>query len=89
MESPTGNPVDPEELHAIARIKDGSRIVLRAIRPDDEELMLSLFNTFSSQIKKRRWFHAKTYIPRREPRTYLDNDYRRGHPGERGHAPSL
>ncbi|MGC9307384.1 MAG: GNAT family N-acetyltransferase [Thermoplasmatota archaeon] len=69
--------VDPEELRTIARIKDGSVILIRALGREDEELMLELYNSFSPETKKQRWFHAKTYMPRRELISYLDNDYER------------
>ncbi|MFO8132574.1 MAG: GNAT family N-acetyltransferase [Thermoplasmatota archaeon] len=69
--------VDPEELRTIARLKDGSVILLRPITREDEELMLELYNSFSPETKKRRWFRARTYMPRRELRSYLDNDYMR------------
>ncbi len=77
MVATSSSPVDPGELRTTARIQDGSRIVLRAIRPNDEELMLELFNAFSPETKRRRWFHTKTWMPREELQTYLDNDYER------------
>lgn len=75
MDTPGASSVEPGELRTTARTKDGSRIVLRAIRPDDEELMLQLYNAFSPETKRRRWFHTKTWMPREELRSYLDNDY--------------
>ncbi len=67
--------VDPDDLYTTTGIEDGSRIVLRAIQPDDEEIMLELFNAFSPETRRRRWFHTKTWMPREELHTYLDNDY--------------
>ncbi|MBS3772920.1 MAG: GNAT family N-acetyltransferase [Candidatus Thermoplasmatota archaeon] len=77
MASPHGSRVDPEELRTIARIHDGSVILLRPLTRDDEELMLELYNSFSPETRKRRWFRARTYMPRQELVSYLDNDYER------------
>jgi ribosomal protein S18 acetylase RimI-like enzyme len=77
MNAPRDTPVDPDELHATARIADGSVIQMRPITSEDEELMLELFNSFSQETRRRRWFHAKTWMPRRELQAYLDNDYER------------
>lgn len=77
MAAGSSSRIDPGKLRTTARTKEGSRIVLRAIQPDDEELMLQLFNAFSPETKQRRWFHPKTWMPREELQTYLDNDYER------------
>ncbi len=56
-------------------LKDGSMLSLRAIRPDDEEKLLSFFYRLSSRSIYLRFHHVLTNLSKEEAHQYTAVDY--------------
>jgi RimJ/RimL family protein N-acetyltransferase len=64
----------PEEEHV--RLKDGSRVLVRPVRPDDRELFAAGFERMSGESRYRRFMSHKKRLSERELDffTRLDHD---------------
>jgi acetyltransferase len=56
---------------------DGKRVTLRPIRPEDEGRWLDMFNSFSPETKRFRFFHVIGKMPHNERVRYVFSDYAR------------
>ncbi len=56
---------------------EGKKIELRAIRPEDEPLWLEMFNSFSEETRRFRFFHVIRDMPHDKRVRYTFNDYSR------------
>ncbi len=56
---------------------DGQGLTLRPIRPEDEGRWLEMFNSFSPQTRRFRFFHAIGEMPRQERIRYVFSDFDR------------
>lgn len=71
---PEGEPSYPAEYESDVRLRDGSTVHLRPIRPDDDEAMLALFSRFSERTIYMRFHHATRMTPE-TVRFYTHVDY--------------
>jgi RimJ/RimL family protein N-acetyltransferase len=65
----------PEEYEVDVPLRDGSTVHLRPIRPDDDGLMIALFNRFSPQTIYLRFHHAIGEMTEKEVQRYTHVDY--------------
>lgn len=65
----------PNELSHAAVLKDGSHVWIRAIRPDDEVGLFSLFNRLSGPTIYQRFFAPYRSLPSDWYRTFTNVDY--------------
>lgn len=56
-------------------LRDGSTVRLRSIRPDDDDLMIALFNRFSLRTVFLRFHHAISEMTKEEVQRYTHVDY--------------
>lgn len=66
----------PREYTKQVRV-DGQLLTLRPIRPEDEGRWLDMFNSFSPQTRRFRFFHAIGEMPRQERIRYIFSDFDR------------
>jgi len=64
----------PEQYNKTIPIADGTEIVLRPIKPSDDNLMVELFNSFSKETIYFRFFSTLKYMPKEqlEKMTHID-----------------
>lgn len=67
-------PGDYESYHTL---KDGTVVLLRPIKPEDEPLMLELFNTFSEKTIVSRFFHLINVTTHEQLIRFTQIDYDR------------
>jgi RimJ/RimL family protein N-acetyltransferase len=67
----------PSDLERDITLGDGARIHLRAIRPDDEERLISFHDHLSGQTAYQRFFNAWRHLPRDTAHFLANVDYRR------------
>jgi len=48
---------DPKKYETLVRMRDGRTVLLRPIRPEDEPLWLEMFQNFSEESVRYRFFH--------------------------------
>jgi len=58
-------------------LKDGGKVLLRPIKPEDEPLIYELFNTFSEETMRFRFFHVIKNITHEMLASYCNIDYSR------------
>jgi len=58
-------------------IKDGRKVLLRPVRPEDEPLLRKLFDTFSEETMRFRFFHIIKDISHEILASYCNIDYSR------------
>ena len=58
-------------------LRDGRKVLLRPIRPEDETLIDGLFHTFSEKTKRFRFFHAIKEMTHKTLARYCNIDYDR------------
>lgn len=66
--------MDLIKLRRYVTLSDNTKLLLRPITPEDEELMLELFYSFSRKTVYNRWFHVKEYMSREQLKNYIYND---------------
>ncbi len=66
---------DAKEYSVIEELRDGRRIEIRALRPDDRANMLAAVGRISAQSLYRRFFGAKRDFSEQEKAYYLDVDF--------------
>ncbi|MFP4135765.1 MAG: GNAT family N-acetyltransferase [Candidatus Acetothermia bacterium] len=59
------------------RMDNGQEVTLRPIKPEDEPLEFELFDSFSEQTWRQRFFGPRTEITHEEMTRYTNIDYRR------------
>ncbi len=67
----------PREYVESWRLEDGRPVTLRPIRPEDEPLEFDLFDTFSEETWRQRFFGPHRDVSHREMTRYTNIDYRR------------
>jgi len=65
----------PRELEKQVTLKDGSKVLLCAIKPSDEPLMHALFNSFSKETIYNRFFAMIADMSLEQLRHYVNVDY--------------
>lgn len=65
----------PEEFEAQARLRDGTEIFLRPIKPTDEEAMAELFYSFSRETVYYRFFSYLKAMPHEKVAKFVNVDY--------------
>jgi len=65
----------PRELEKQVTLKDGSKVLVRAIRPGDEPLMHELFHSFSKETIYHRFFAMIADMSFEQLRYYVNVDY--------------
>ncbi|MEM1515427.1 MAG: hypothetical protein QXH24_05195 [Candidatus Bathyarchaeia archaeon] len=65
----------PEELKRYVVLKDGSKVLLRPIKPSDATLKQHLFYTLSKESIKRRFLGSLDLMPLRRIWPYVIVDY--------------
>jgi acetyltransferase len=67
----------PSRYETFWSLDDGTSVVLRPIRPEDEGMMKELFNTFSQKTILYRFFHILKSMPHERLVRYTQIDYDR------------
>ncbi|MGE5443087.1 MAG: GNAT family N-acetyltransferase [Ignavibacteriales bacterium] len=67
----------PSQYESYYTLKDGTVTLLRPIRPEDEPLILELFNTFSKETIVYRFFHVIKVTTHEQLVRYTQIDYDR------------
>jgi len=65
----------PAELEKYVRIKDGTQILMRPIKPADEDLLKELFYNLSNETIYKRFMGVKRYLPRQQLHELANVDY--------------
>jgi RimJ/RimL family protein N-acetyltransferase len=65
----------PEEYEVDVPLRDGSTVHLRPIRPDDDAMMIALFNRFSPRTIYLRFHHVIGEMTKEEVQRYTHVDY--------------
>jgi acetyltransferase len=68
---------DPKKYEKLVRIRDGKTVLLRPIKPEDEPLWLEMFQNFSEESIRYRFFHIIKDTPHEMRARYCDIDYAR------------
>ncbi|MBI4636659.1 MAG: GNAT family N-acetyltransferase [Candidatus Rokubacteria bacterium] len=67
----------PHELQRAATLRDGSRVWIRPIRPDDAERLIELYGRLSRHTAYQRFFTVMKRLPPDWARLLANVDYRR------------
>ena len=67
--------VYPKKFEKWVRIRDGTRVFLRPIKPSDAEMWVGLHNSLSSMSKYYRFFTSKREPSQKMIKKYTDIDY--------------
>jgi acetyltransferase len=67
----------PSQYESYHTLKDGTVVLLRPIRPEDEPLILELFNTFSQKSIINRFFHFLKVSTHEQVVRFTQIDYNR------------
>jgi GNAT superfamily N-acetyltransferase len=65
----------PSELERVVRLRDGSVVRLRPVRPDDESRLQALFERLSPQSVYQRFFASHRRLPAAWYREFANVDY--------------
>jgi len=68
---------DPKKYEKLLRMRDGRTVLLRLIKPEDEPLWLEMFQNFSEESVRYRFFHIIKDTPHEMRVRYCDIDYDR------------
>jgi acyl-CoA hydrolase/GNAT superfamily N-acetyltransferase len=71
---PTRSPY-PAQYESTAKVKDGSQVFIRPIRPDDEPLMKEMFYSFSERTRYLRFHGAMKALPHNRLQVFCNVDY--------------
>ncbi len=69
--------IDPKKYEKFVRLRDGRSILLRPIKPEDESLWLKMFQNFSEESIRYRFFHIIKDTPHEMRARYCNIDYAR------------
>ena len=64
-----------EPAESRMRAKGGVELLVRAIRPSDEDHLRDAFNQLSQDTIRRRFFHARKELPPEEARAFASPDF--------------
>jgi GNAT superfamily N-acetyltransferase len=67
--------LDAAKYSAMERLRDGRRIEIRALRPEDKADMLGAIDRTSAQSLYRRFFGPKRFFSKKEVAFFLDIDF--------------
>ncbi len=67
--------VYPKKFEKWVRIRDGSRVFLRPIKPSDAEMWIDLYNSLSTMSKYYRFFTSKREPSQKMIKKYTNIDY--------------
>jgi len=65
----------PADYSAIERLRDGTTVEIRALRPDDQSDMLAAINRTSPQSLQRRFFVPKRGLSEKEVSFFMNVDF--------------
>ncbi len=65
----------PVNLEKYIRLKDGTKILLRPIKPSDEDLLKDMFYKLSDETVYKRFMGVKKYMPRKQLHELANVDY--------------
>jgi acyl-CoA hydrolase/GNAT superfamily N-acetyltransferase len=65
----------PEELEETLRLEDGTELLVRPIRPSDEDFIKSMFYAFSEQTKYLRYHGTLKSLPHNKLQVFCNVDY--------------
>lgn len=68
--------MDASKYTAVERLRDGSALEIRALRPDDRAAMLESIGRFSNEALYRRFFAPKRNFSEREVDFFLNVDFK-------------
>ncbi len=71
---PSAHPY-PKKLEETITFKDGKQLLIRPIRPDDEEKIKEMFYTFSEQTKYLRYHGSLKSLPHNKLQVFCNVDY--------------
>jgi acetyltransferase len=66
---------DPKNYEKLVRLRDGRTVLLRLIKPEDEPLWLEMFQNFSEESVRYRFFYIIKDTPQEMRARYCDIDY--------------
>ena len=66
---------DLEQYRTVVTLRDGSALLLRPIRPEDEDRLLALFYRLSGHTVYLRFHHVLTHMSREEVAHFCAVDY--------------
>ena len=66
---------DPKKYETLVRMRDGRTVLLRSIKPEDEPLWLEMFQNFSEESVRYRFFHIIKDTPHEMRVRYCNIDY--------------
>lgn len=66
---------DPKKYEKLVRLRDGRTVLLRLIKPEDEPLWLEMFQNFSEESVRYRFFYMIKDTPHKMRARYCDIDY--------------
>jgi len=72
---PAPGAIYPEELETRAEVSDGPSVLLRPVKPSDEEAMKDLFYSFSEQTRYLRFHSAVKEMPHNRLQLFCNVDY--------------
>jgi acetyltransferase len=67
----------PKKYESVWTLRDGRSVLLRPIKPEDESLWLEMFEKFSDQSRRFRFFEVKKDAPHEVRIRYCNIDYDR------------
>ena len=65
----------PKEFETRRKLRDGTEVILRSIKPEDEMLWLEMFRNFSEQSVWKRFFNVIRETPHEVRLRYCDINY--------------
>ncbi len=68
---------NPKKYEKLVRLADGRNVLLRLIKPEDEALWLEMFQNFSEESVRYRFFHIIKDTPPEMRARYCNIDYTR------------
>ncbi len=69
--------VYPDEFERAATIKDGSKVLIRPVKPTDERIVQQFFYSMSDREVYYRFLHAIKAFPRKDMQRMVNVDYHR------------
>ena len=67
---------DPSTYHATDTLRNGSAVLVRAVRPDDKDRFIAAFQRLSPESVRRRFFTAKAELTPTELRYLTELDFK-------------
>lgn len=65
----------PEELETRTTLKDGTEVLVRPVKPTDEEIFKDLFYSLSEQSRYQRFFTRLAFMPHRQRQPFVNINY--------------